>query len=89
MGLIVVMKGQERTPRYRCIACDTVFYDGEETLYERHVVKCSETHDEALRAESPRTQMPGICDPFKSGDVELERWISANRDLLLEDRKKL
>lgn len=89
MGLIVVTSNKDRVPRYRCLACDTVFYVGEETFYERHVVACSAKHDEQLRADSLRTRMPGIFDPFVSGDVELERWYRRNLPLLREGRKTL
>ncbi len=88
-GLIVVIGGQERRPRYRCMACDVVFYDGEERVYERHVVACSEVHDAELRAMSVRQRDPAIFDPQVSGDVELGQWIKRHREALLEDRKKL
>lgn len=91
MGLIVVIGGRAQdAPKYRCLCCnDAVFYDGEEAAYERHVVACSERHDEAMRAESWRAKVPGIFDPDVSGDVELERWVRLNRGALLEGRKKL
>jgi hypothetical protein len=88
VGLIVITR-DDRPPRYRCLACRTMFREGEETAYERHVVACSAQHDEELRADSVRTRMPGLFDPFVSGDVEFGRWVRANRGLLLEGRRKL
>jgi hypothetical protein len=89
MGLIVVRRN-EREPRYRCLCCDdAVFFEGEERAYESHIVSCSRRHDERMRAESWREKAPGIFDPFRSGDVELDRWIRQNRAMLLEGRKTL
>lgn len=88
MGLIVITN-ERREPRYRCLACDVVFYEGEELWYERHVVACSARHDKELRADSIRTRMPGLFDPNLSGDVEFGRWVRVNRGLLLEGRKRL
>lgn len=89
MSLLIV-RDNAREPRYRCLCCDdAIFYEGEETAYERHVVACSNRHDEELRGRSLRVKAPGIFDPFQSGDVELERWIRVNRGLLLEGRRTL
>lgn len=89
MGLIVV-RVNAREPRWKCLCCgDAEFYDGEQAAYERHVVLCSVRHDAEMRGESLRAKIPGIYDPFESGDVELGRWIGRHRALLLEDRLKL
>ncbi len=89
MGLIVIRRN-EGTPRWRCLCCnDTVFFEGEQRAYEAHVIACSRRHDAEMEAESWRKKIPGIFDPFQSGDVEFGRWISANRGLLLEGRRKL
>jgi hypothetical protein len=94
MGLIVVVNGREQDagkPRYRCECCPerTPFWDGEERAYERHVVACSQRHDEEMRGESLRVKAPGIFDPEQSGDVEFGKWIRQNREALLEDRMML
>lgn len=92
MGLIVVVKGQERgAPKYRCECCPerVVFYDGEERLYERHVIACSQRHDAELRGESLRVKVPGIFDPFVSGDVEYGIWVRANAQAIIDGRTRM
>ena len=88
MGLTVI-RMDPGEPRYRCLVCQAVFYDGEHRAYERHVVACAEQNDEALRGMSLRSKAPALFDPFVSGDVERGQWIRAHRDALLEGRKKL
>jgi len=89
MGLIVIRRNAG-APRYRCLCCnDAVFFAGEESAYEAHVVACSRRHDEEMRAQSLRAKAPGIFDPFQSGDVEFGQWIRRHRAELIEGRRKL
>lgn len=98
--LIVVTNGRERDLRpaaYKCLCCGAEFRRGEERAYERHVAGdplsttpgCAERNAERMNAESLRAKVPGIFDPEQSGDVECAHWVSANRGLLLEGRKRL
>lgn len=91
MGLLIIGAGSERDPKYRCLCCpeQVVFYEGEERAYEQHVVACARRHDEGLRAQSLRVKVPGIFDPFVSGDVEFGVWVRANRRALIEGRLKM
>ena len=66
-----------KKPKYLCTLCPMVFYEGEESLYERHVIR-GHSHEE-LREHSLQAQAPGIFDPnHESGDVEWGRWIERN-----------
>lgn len=90
MAGLIVVRHNEREPRYRCLCCpDGVFFAGEETAYERHVALCARRNAEEMEGQSMRAKLPGIFDPFRSGDVELERWISRHRGMLLEGRMNL
>jgi hypothetical protein len=90
MGLIVVTQDDGRKPRYKCLCCEVaVFFEGEETAYERHVVACSNRHDLEMRSMSLRVKVPAIFDPNESGDVEFGRWVRRHRRALLEGRLKM
>ena len=83
-----------REAKYRCLICkqrgeQSVFYEGEEREYERHVARCYDANEAELRMQSAREKAPGLFDPRRSGDVELGDWIAANRQSLLRGGKKL
>lgn len=91
---LIVVRDASRRPRYVCRICHmrgerSVFYDGEETAYERHVVACANRHEDELRSRSARVISPALFDPDQSGDVEFGRWIFDNREALIEGRLKL
>ncbi len=88
MSLYVVRENPGK-PAYGCVACDAVFYKGEETAFERHVIRCSDENFEEMRAESLRAKAPGLFDPNVSGDVEFGKWVRRNRKALIEGRLKM
>jgi uncharacterized C2H2 Zn-finger protein len=88
MGLTVVRMSPGE-PKFRCLVCQAVFYEGEHRAYERHVVGCAQRNEAELRAMSLRERAPALFDPERSGDVELGKWIRLHRTELLEGRKKL
>lgn len=93
--MLTVIRHNEGEPRYQCLCCEALFFEGEERAFERHVAGsastpgCAERNAERMDAESLRAKAPGIFDPNKSGDVELERWVRRNRTALLEDRLRI
>lgn len=88
MGLIVVRVDPGRVIG-GCVACDAVFYEGEDRAWARHVDDCSERNREALMAHSLRAQAPALFDPEVSGDVEYGKWISRHRAALIDGRMKM
>jgi hypothetical protein len=87
MGLLIIGATETRPPLARCLGCGTRFFVGEETAYEKHVIRCSERHEEQMHAASLREQHPMI---FGDGpEPDLERWVRVNGGLLREGRKKL
>lgn len=94
MGLIVVSRFKGR-PKYFCRVCElvgdtTVFFDGEDAAYHAHVLACSERNADALRALSPRHNLPAVYDPdHESGDVDWGRWLRENADKIAEGRKNM
>ena len=92
--IIVGDVGEARTPKYRCLICKargerSVFYEGEERAYERHVARCYDANEAELRMQSMREKAPGLFDPNRSGDVELGQWIRQHRQSLIRGGKKL
>lgn len=94
MGLIVVSRFKGR-PKFYCRICTmlgetTVFFDGEDAAYMAHVTACADRHADALRARSPRHQMPAAFDPaWEGGDVEWGRWLRDHGPEILEGRKNM
>lgn len=91
---LIVARDSDRKAFGYCRVCAmrgerTIFYEGEERAMEKHVAACSHRHEAELRQRSMRVRAPGIFDPERSGDVEKGHWISANREALVEGRKKL
>lgn len=91
MPLTVITHTSDRRPAYICRVCkEAVFARGEETAFERHVVRCANRHEDELRALSLRAKAPFFFDPRDaSRDQDLERWTKAHRDEILENRKKM
>lgn len=88
MSGLVVVRHVTGEPKWRCECCPerTPFYAGEEKAYEAHVVACANRHHDEMQGQSLRTIAPGIFDPFKSGDVELDAWIRRYRVPILQGR---
>jgi hypothetical protein len=55
---ILVPRGYEQAPKYRCRVCGAAFWDGQESKYESHVGACARAELEALKADSPKARMP-------------------------------
>lgn len=73
-GLIIPSQvASVRAPKFECMVCGQArFYEDELAAYERHVAKCSEQHEDAIAAASPRSEGPFSDDA--GFDVELEAW---------------
>jgi hypothetical protein len=91
MPITVITHTSDRRPKYICRVCrEAVFAKGEESAFERHVVRCAKEHEDELRALSLRVKAPFFFDPASpSRDQDLERWTKAHRAEILEDRKKM
>jgi hypothetical protein len=86
MSLIVISR-DELAPKWECYVCGGTFH----TLgvFQRHIVRCSDQHEEELLALSWRAKNPHLFDPNVSGDVEFGRWVRENRQAILDGRLKM
>ena len=64
----------QQHPRYRCHLCRARFFRGQESEFERHVVKCGNDHEQQLHEDSIRTRLPGLYGP-EAGDPEYENYV--------------
>lgn len=86
---LIIVRNDPGPPKFECLCCGAVFYDGEHTAYERHVVRCGEEHFEEMQAHSFRAKAPGLFDPNVSGDVEFGKWVRRNRAAIWQGRVKM
>lgn len=94
--MIVVRDGAKTEGRrvYYCQAClttgrETVFYEGEEVAWRRHVIACAERNEQDLQEHSMRVKAPYLFDPAVAGDVDLYNYVQRHGREIMEGRKKL
>lgn len=87
MSLIVISGRDELAPKWECFCCGGTFHVL--GVFQRHIQRCSDEHEEELLALSWRTKNPHLFDPNVAGDVELGRWIRENGKAILEGRVKI
>jgi hypothetical protein len=78
-GLIIPTSRQihDKPVLFRCMACGKPFYEGEQSVYERHVVDACDQQEEYMDATSMQRKMPAAYDQTNPdfNDVEWAKWI--------------
>lgn len=87
MSLVVICGRDELAPKWECFCCGGTFHVL--GVFQRHIQKCSDQHEDDIRALSWRAKNPELFDPQVMGDVEFERWIRDNRQAIIEGRLKM
>jgi hypothetical protein len=89
--LVVIRDAEHAGRRMFCRVCqmrgeESVFYEGEELAFSKHIKLCASRHESELRGRSLRVKAPALFDPEQSGDVERGKWIRQHRDEILAGR---
>lgn len=74
-----------RVPTAPGETCGHLFFKGEEHKIAPHMARCVARNHDAIVAFKEKAH-PEIMKPW---DKDLDRWVSRNRDALIEGRKKL
>jgi hypothetical protein len=86
---LLVVRDKSRRVAFRCHLCESRFYDGELRAFERHVAGCADAREQQIRESSLRSKAPALYDTQFGGPVDLRDWVKANRQAIIEGRKRL